>query len=343
MVGTPAGGSVVLAYDGRSLSSLVYNATAGAVDAALEALPNLGSGQVTCAGGPWPNTAITVTFNGTRTQKRPHPNITLVTNALTGGTSPNVTVTDTTPGVNAIHTTIASGSAGYWLTWWQTVGQTTIQRLKMNDGRIGQLVVEASTGTKAVRVTPTLLFVDPAEVYATDPTLGMPTSPVLLFTEGAGGYVIDGQTFTGQTQFQLTLNLDLSFVYGDNVTPHDLQRGNVGATIGATVLMDDVMLGRWNTWVYGSAAPAPGTKPLARVPAVGSYSCNLVKKDTALNTIGSFVGTFPGVQWEIPDSPGPNPDAGSAEVGLTGRLTKMPGITDLYTIAIGCQSAAFTG
>jgi hypothetical protein len=343
VTGTPSSGSVILAYDSRSLASLPFNATAGAVDTALEALPNVGTGQVSTAGGPWPSSAITVTFDGPAMQKRPHPLMTLVTNSLGGGVTPTVTPTTSTPGVNATHTTVASGSAGFWLTWWQTVGQTTIQRLKMNDGRIGQLVVEASTGTKALRVTPTFLFVDPAEVYATDPTLGMPTAPVMIYTEGAGSFTIDGQVFTGQTQFQLTLNLDLSFVYGDNVVPFDLQRGNVGATIGATLLFDDTLLARWNTWLYGTSAPTAGTKPLGRIPAVGSYACNLLKKDTGNNTIASFKATFPGVQWDLPDSPGPNPDQGSAEIGLTGRLQKLPGITTLYTFDIGCQQAAFVG
>lgn len=343
MTGTPTGGSSALVYDGRTTGTVPSTASAANVDAALEALPNLGVGQVTAAGGPWPNSAITVTFNGPATQSRPHPNLTIAQNLLTGGTTPTWTSVMTTPGVNSTHQTIAGGTAGFWMTWWQTVGQSTVQRLKMNDGRISSLTVEASTGTKALRITPNLLFVDPAEVYATDPTAGMPIAPVMLYTEGAGAYTLDGTTFLGQTQFQITLNLDLSFVYGDNVTPHDLARGNVGATIATTMLFDDVMLGRWNTWLYGSSAPTPGTKPIGRIPPVGSYACSLTKKDSALNTIGSFTSSFPGVQWELPDSPAPNPDQGSAEVSLTGRLQKLPGITTLYTFTVGCQQAAFTG
>jgi hypothetical protein len=344
MTGTPSAGASALVYDGRTTGTVPFNSTAGAVDAVLEALPNLGTGQVTCAGGPWPGTPITVTFDGTATLKRPHPNLTIATGStLSGGTSPTWTSTMTTPGLNQGHQTVAGGTAGFWMTWWQTVGQTTIQRLKMNDGRISSLTMEASTGTKALRITPNLLFVDPAEVYAADPTVGMPVAPVMIYTEGAGAFTVDGTVFTGQTQFQITLNLDLSFVYGDNVIPFDLQRGNVGATIAATMLFDDTMLAKWNTWLYGTAAPTATTKPLGRIPPVGSYSCNLVKKDSGNNTIGSFNATFPGVQWDLPDSPGPNPDQGSAEVALSGRLQKLPGITTLYTFTVGCQQAAFVG
>jgi hypothetical protein len=341
ITGTPTGGTVQIRYDGRNTTGLAHNSTAGAVQAALELLPNIGSGGVTCGGGPWP-AGITVTFAGTNTQKRPHPLMTQVTpNSLTGGTAPTLTFAQTTPGVNAKHTFTPSGNPGFWLTWWQTVGSSTIQRLKHNDGRIGTITIEASTGAKAVRVTPNLLFSDPAEVYQTDPVLVMPASPVLLYTEGAGAFKIDGQVFTGQSQFQITLNLDLSFVYGDDVVPFDMQRGNASATIAATVLMDEVMLAKWNEWVYGTSTPTNGQKPIKRIPPVGSYDFNLLKKDSAGQTIGSFDGSFPGIQWELPDSPGPQADQGSAEVGLTGRLQRLPGFQP-YTFNVGNQVAAYT-
>jgi hypothetical protein len=341
ITGTATGGSVILNYSGRPTSPIVFNATAGAVQAIFEALPNIGTGGVTAGGGPWPATPITLTYGGPNTQKRPHPNPTVATNSLTG-TTPNVTVVDTTPGVNATHTYVPSGNPGFYLTWWQRVGSSTIQRLKHNDGRVGSITIEASTGAKALRITPSLLFSDPAEIFSTDPVLVMPSSPVLLYTEGSGAYKVDGQVFTGQSQFQITLNLDLSFVYGDDVIPFDMQRGNASATIGTTVLMDDAMLVRWNTWVYGVANPASGTKPIKRIPPVGSYDCNLVKRDADGNNIGSFVASFPGIQWELPDSPGPAADTGSAEVGLTGRLQRLPGFQP-YTFSVGNQSAAYTG
>jgi hypothetical protein len=199
----------------------------------------------------------------------------------------------TTPGVNFQgHQTVAGGTAGFWMTWWQTVGQTTIQRLKMNDGRISSLTMEASTGTKALRITPNLLFVDPAR--STRLTRRRVCRRAGHDLHGGRRRVqVDGTVFTGQTQFQITLNLDLSFVYGDNVIPFDLQRGNVGATIAATMLFDDTMLAKWNVWLYGTAAPTATTKPLGRIPPVGSYSCNLVKKDSGNNTIGSFNGDVP--------------------------------------------------
>jgi hypothetical protein len=340
ITGTPTGGSLTLTYDGRTTSTIAFNATNSAVQTALEALPNIGTGGATVTGGPWPGTAMVVTFAGAATQKRPHPTISATITGLTGGT-PAFGAVQTTPGVVATHTFTPSGSPGFWLTWAQWVGSQTIQRMKHNDGRIGAVTIEASTGTKGCRVTPSLLFSDPAEVITTDPTPAISGFPTFAFTEGTGGFTVDGVTFTGTTQFQLTLDLGLAFVYGDAVTPHDMARGNAAATIAATVLMDDVMLSRWNTWVYGSASPVAGTKPLSRVPPVGSYALALTKKDTALNTIGSFTASFPGIQWEIPDAPGPAPDSGSAEVALAGRLSRLSG-QQPYTLAVGNQMAAYT-
>lgn len=341
--GTPTGGSIMLDVEGRPTLALPFNATAGAVQAALQAHPYIGSGNVTASGGPWP-AAITLTYSGLRA-KRPMPPIGAYTNNLTGGATPHVTFVQSTPGVNASHVTEPGGGVGFWLTWWQTVGATigSVQRLKMNDGRIGQLVIEASTGAKVLRVTPTLMFVDPGETYDSgdEPEQELPSSPVLIYTEGHGSYTLDGQVFTGQTQFQFTLNLDLSFVYGDDTIPFDFARGNVGATIGATMLFDDTMLQKWNRWIYNDPNPTSGTKPVKRVPPIGGYSADLQKRDSSGQPYASFAIDVEGVQWEIPDSPGPNPDQGSAEVGLTGRFQKLPGVP-LYTCTVGCQQAAFT-
>ena len=343
--GTPTGGTLTLTYDGRTTANIAYNAANSAVQSALEALPNIGTGGVTVTGGPWPGTAMVVTFAGTGasgfpvTQKRPHPLISGSITNLTGGT-PTFTPVQTTPGVNATHTFQPTGTPGFWFTWCQSLGASTTWKHKYNDCRIGSLTIEASTGSKALRVTPNVLSADPAEIYDTDPTPAISTAPVMLFTEGAGGYVIDGRVFTGQTQFQITLDLGLAFVYGDNITPHDMARGNAAATIAATVLMDGDAKAQWNTWVYGSASPAAGTKPLTRVPPVGSYVANLAKT-TSGGTHGSLGVNFPGIQWEIPDSPGPSPDSGSAEVSLAGRLSRIAG-QQPYTITVGNQQAAYT-
>jgi hypothetical protein len=344
MTGAPTGGSVTLTYDNQTTAALTSTSTAAQVQAAFEALPNVGTGNVTGAGGPWPGTAITLTFVNAL-QKRPVPPITLATNALTGGTTPTVTITQTTPGVLASHVTKSSANTGgLWATYWQTVGAATQQKLKHNDFRLNQLVVEASTGTKALHATANAFALDPGEQYVTDPTTALSTGPVLFFTEGSSTFTIDGRVFPSSSQFQIDLNRNMTPAYGDSPTPFDIARGQASATVTTTVSADSDFLAAWNTWIYGTPTPGAGAKPNKRVPPSGSYSFTLSKKDSAGNTIGSFNALFPAVDWQVPDSPALAPDAGTQTISLAGTLTRSPlaPTADLYTFTIGCQSAAFT-
>lgn len=100
ITGTPTGGTFTLSFGGFTTAAIAYNANAATVQAALEALPTIGTGGVTCGGGALPGVAVTVTFAGNLT-KLAVATITVGTNALTGGTSPAVAVTETTPGVTA--------------------------------------------------------------------------------------------------------------------------------------------------------------------------------------------------------------------------------------------------
>lgn len=97
ITGTPTGGTVTLSFYGESTGTIAYNASAGTVQTAFEALPNIGTGNVTAGGGPWPGSAITLTFKGPWAGVNV-PLVVLVTNGLTGGSSPTLTPTETTPG-----------------------------------------------------------------------------------------------------------------------------------------------------------------------------------------------------------------------------------------------------
>jgi uncharacterized phage protein gp47/JayE len=96
ITGGPTGGTFTLTFGGQTTAAIAYNATAAAVVAALEALSNVGAANVTATGGPLPGTAVVVTFTG----RLGSQNVALMTatSALTGGTSPAVTVTETRAG-----------------------------------------------------------------------------------------------------------------------------------------------------------------------------------------------------------------------------------------------------
>lgn len=97
ITGVPTGGTFRLGFDGETTGTIAFDAVNTAVDTALEALPNLGVGDVTVTGGPGPGTPFVVTFNSALGDV---PVMTLVTNSLTGGTAPTVTITTGTTGSN---------------------------------------------------------------------------------------------------------------------------------------------------------------------------------------------------------------------------------------------------
>ncbi len=98
--GTPTGGTFTLTYSGQTTSAIAYNASAATVDAALEALSNIGAGDVAVtgsAGGPW-----TVTFETALAAT----NVAEMAGngaSLTGATTNTLTATDTTASAGPNH------------------------------------------------------------------------------------------------------------------------------------------------------------------------------------------------------------------------------------------------
>jgi hypothetical protein len=104
ITGTPTGGTFKLGFGDQVTAAIAYNATAAAVQAALEAHSNIGTGNVTGGGGALPGTAVTATFVGALAGRNV-PMLVVVSPALTGGTAPAVAITETTAGKQ---------SGGFW-------------------------------------------------------------------------------------------------------------------------------------------------------------------------------------------------------------------------------------
>jgi hypothetical protein len=96
ITGTPTGGTFTLTYNGQTTAPIAHNATAANVQTALEALSNIGSGDVVCAGGPLPGAFVSITFAGALANQDV-PQMT-VTGTFSGGTTPAAAVTTTTAG-----------------------------------------------------------------------------------------------------------------------------------------------------------------------------------------------------------------------------------------------------
>lgn len=101
--GTPDGGTFTLTFEGHTTGAIAWSATNNTlrdnVDAALEALNNIGTGGVTTAVGTMTAGVgtLTVTFAGNLAKKA--VGLMTATSSLTG-TAPTVGVTETTPGVD---------------------------------------------------------------------------------------------------------------------------------------------------------------------------------------------------------------------------------------------------
>ncbi len=90
-------GVVSLTFSGTPVVSVPWNATAGAVQAAFQALPTIGNDDIVCTGGPLPGTPVSITYYG-RFGSNPQQLITIGVNSLIGGVSPTPSVSRTTAG-----------------------------------------------------------------------------------------------------------------------------------------------------------------------------------------------------------------------------------------------------
>lgn len=98
--GSPTGGTFTLTFDGQTTGTIAYNASAATVDAALEALSNIGVADVAVtgdAGGPW-----TVTF-GTALAGTNVAEMTGDAAGLTGGDADSFTVSEITASAGPNH------------------------------------------------------------------------------------------------------------------------------------------------------------------------------------------------------------------------------------------------
>lgn len=90
--GTPTGGVFTITFGGDETADIAYNATASAVQSALEALDSVGVGGATVTGGPGPGSPWVITFHVAGNPAQ----VTVDSTGLTGGTTPTITPTTST-------------------------------------------------------------------------------------------------------------------------------------------------------------------------------------------------------------------------------------------------------
>lgn len=138
IAGGPTGGVFTLAFQSIQTAPIAYNAPSSAVAAALNALSSIASqGGVTATGGPLPTTPVVLTFGTSGIQ----PLLTAPSTglALTGGTTPSVTITETQQGIGQWDVVLGSG--------WTELGSTRSGAQIMRNNTEDQLDVDQIYGS----------------------------------------------------------------------------------------------------------------------------------------------------------------------------------------------------
>jgi len=133
ITGSPTGGDFTLTYAAQTTADIAWNATAAAVQAALEALSTIGTGNVAvtgAAGGPYAVTFI-ADLGGRAIAAM------TAADTLTGGSSPGVTIGETTAGGSSqaagqkVRPAAASGVAA------ATVAGIAMHTTELDSGSVG--------------------------------------------------------------------------------------------------------------------------------------------------------------------------------------------------------------
>jgi len=139
ITGGPTGGDFTLTYAGQTTGAIAFDATAAAVDTALEALSNIEVGDVAVtgdAGGPY-----TVTFGGALA----FTNVAEMTASgagLTGGTTPAVAIATVTAGVAYDSFTLTySGQTTSAIFWDASAANVTSALEALSNIEVGDVVV----------------------------------------------------------------------------------------------------------------------------------------------------------------------------------------------------------
>jgi len=145
ITGSPTGGTFTLTYSGQTTAAIAYNATAEAVQAALEGLSNIAVGDVFTYGGPLPADPINIHFAGAL--KATNVAQITSTDSLTGGSTPATAIS-----------TLAAGAAAY--------AEITQQPVSISEQNV---YVDSAFGSIG-----TTKYCDAIEAYITIPELRLP-------------------------------------------------------------------------------------------------------------------------------------------------------------------------
>lgn len=256
--------------------------------------------------------------------------LSIVESTLVGGV---VSFEDKVVGKLYKHVATPSNTGGFYFGIFKSVGKSVVYRAQFNDCRAQSLRIEGSSASKVVKVTPTVLSLNPGEVQSADPsTLDDGLKP-FIYTEAAGALEIDGVAYHGQTAFAFLFSWGLNEFYGDQVHPFDVINNVASAAIeGLTLLIDQAGLERYNSVIYGTTTPSAKATPLETLPLLGSYKVKFARTSPFTGSVTeSLIIEMPGVKWTPTLAIPANPAGGAVELAFTGAMRKEGGGAYLKT------------
>lgn len=245
VTGAPTGGTFRLSYKGVETSDLAYNIDSATLDTALEALVTIGTGNVAVAGDD-PHVA---TFGGDLAAEDIDL-LVLADNSLTGGTTPSVSIVETTPGVADVGTHIITPAATLpWLTVEERLG-ASLESFRYTDCRINSLRLEGDANGYLMG-SANIIGLTGESGFSEQSTPPFDESPLIVMSNvvfSFGGTDLEAKSFS----LDFTNNIENDDFRIGSVSLSDAVPKRRELTIGGAYRPDDATL--WKQAMWGSSA-----------------------------------------------------------------------------------------
>lgn len=143
MTGAPVGGTFTLTYGGDTTAAIDYDATAAEIQTALWALASVQPGNIFASGGPLNSASVLLQFSGALANMA-IAGFTVDDTGLTGGTTPEITLTETQAGVaiNEVEARpVVPGAVNVYVdSTFGAIGTTKLTRVLEADVSIGDRI-----------------------------------------------------------------------------------------------------------------------------------------------------------------------------------------------------------
>jgi hypothetical protein len=232
------------------------------------------------------------------------------------------------------HTLTPSNAGARWLTFWKTVGSSVPNKEQYNDSKISQLVILSSAAQKVLRLTPTIMSLDPGIVYATDPLVVDDNEDPFLWTQSHGTFNIDARgvgVITEISELTITINDGLNPWYGEDIRVNSLVPSRGTISVAFTMLITDGTMPIYNLIHYGTETPAVGALPINTVH-YGSIDMNMSFGTGP--TLRKWKQTIPKVRYATDVAVAGAVDGGPIEMAIGGEGRKLDATTPMLTIAV---------